>query len=455
MKATLNQIEEINPRCNAIILLRDKEELLQEARDADMAPRKGWLHGIPIAVKDISNTKGIATTMGGSRLSKNFVPNFDDPFVRNMKRAGAIIIGKTNTPENGLGSHTYNERWGTTKNPFNLKKSAGGSSGGAGVAVSTRMLVLADGTDMMGSLRNPAGWNAIYSHRPTAGRIRGSKASSKNPLPYPTSTVGPMARTPIDCAMLLETMSDGDFNASSVWNVEESRKSIRIGWLGDWGGRLPMENGVLELCLGALRELEEHGDATVEDISHEIFPFEDLWENWNRVRFATVAALFSETFNMDVILGNNSPIKEELKWEIEQGMQVTEDDLLEAKRIGISYAKALDEVFDRYDVLALPSSQVFPFPQEWKWPKEIEAQPMDTYHRWMAVCVPVTFGGLPCSTIPAGFGDTGLPTGIQLFGRRHEDAQTLRLADAYHELVDWPSRVAFEPKEDVILSWTK
>ena len=453
MKATLDQIDKVNPICNAIILLRDRDELLHEAREADRGQRKGWLHGIPVAVKDISNAKGIPTTMGGSRLAENFIPNFDDPFVKNMKEAGAIIIGKTNTPENGLGSHTYNERWGTTRNPFDVNKSAGGSSGGAGVAVATRMLALADGTDMMGSLRNPAGWNCIYSHRPTAGLVRGARPSKKNPLPFPTSTVGPMARTPADCAMLLETMTNGEFVASTVLNTEgKSHETVRIGWLGDWNGKLPMEEGVLELCQNALASLKKTGDASIEYISEEIFPLEELWVGWNRVRSATVAALYSESFNMDVILGNNSPIKEDLVWEIQQGMNVSDGDLADAKRIYAEYTEALDAVFDRCDILALPSAQLFPFPQEWKWPKEVGGKSMDSYHRWMSVCIPVTFGGLPCSTVPAGFGDTGLPIGLQLFGRRYEDAKTLQLATTYHKIVDWPSKVALTSKDGAVLS---
>lgn len=444
MTATLDHIEQLNPRCNAIILMRDREELLEEARKADHDERKGWLHGIPVAVKDISNAKGIPTTMGGSRLSKNFIATFDDPYVKLMRQSGAIIIGKTNAPENGLGSHTYNERWGTTRNPFNLERSAGGSSGGAGVAVATRMLALADGTDMMGSLRNPAGWNAIYSHRPTAGLIRGAKLSKKNPLPYPTSTPGPMARSPEDCAMLLETMSNGEFLASEVGVApEQAIEKIRIGWLGDWSGKLPIESGVNEICIQALRKLEEGGLVVVECIDgEETFPLENLWESWNCVRFATVADLFSETFNMDIILGNNSPVKKELRWEIEQGMKVSEQDLANAKSTSEAYAKALETTFDKFDILALPSAQLFPFPQDWDWPKEIAGRTMDVYHRWMSVCVPVTFGGLPCSTIPAGFGESGLPIGVQLFAKRYNDKDTLRLAGIYHGVIDWPSKVS-------------
>lgn len=441
MKATLDRIDEVNPQCNAVILLRDRTELMDEARSADQNPRRGWLHGIPTAIKDISNARGIPTTMGGSRLSKNFVPNFNDFHVENMVQAGAIVIGKTNSPENGLGSHTFNERWGATLNPFDLTKSAGGSSGGAAVAVASRILCAADGTDMMGSLRNPAGWNNIYSHRPTAGMIRGSLASKKNPLPYPTSTAGPMARTPMDCAMLLETMAGKEhFDSTSVLGKDLGLETLRIGWLGDWGGQLPFEDGVLDLCRNSLSRLEE-GGVIVDEIAEEIFPLNELWGSWNRIRFGMVAALFSQSFNMDILLGKQSPIKEELQWEIQQGLQVSDEDLSQAKQVRDDYAERLDTLFASYDVLALPSAQLFPFPKDWNWPKEVGGVTMDTYHRWMHVCVPVTLGGLPCSTIPAGFGESGLPMGIQLFTRRGDDAKTLLLAQAYHKIVDWPSIV--------------
>jgi amidase len=314
MRCTLDRIDDVNPRCNAIVLLRDRDDLVEDARRADRNDRRGWPHGIPTAIKDVSNARGIPTTMGGSALSKNFVPDFNDFHVENTVRAGAIVVGKTNSLENGLGSHTFNERWGATLNPFDLTKSAGGSSGGAGVAVSSRMLCVADGTDMMGSLRNPAGWNNIYSHRPTAGMIRGAPASKKNPLPHPTSTAGPMARTLVDCAMLLETMAGkNNFDANLVLDNELSPGTIRIGWLGDWGRQLPFEDGVLDICRTALGHLEERGVA-VDAVTKEIFPLEKLWTSWNSIRFGTVAALFSQSsYSLDVLLGNEAPIKEELQ----------------------------------------------------------------------------------------------------------------------------------------------
>ncbi|KAL3798315.1 hypothetical protein ACHAW5_011279 [Stephanodiscus triporus] len=452
MKFTLDRIDDVNPQCNAIILLRDRNDLMQEARGADQNERRGWLHGIPTAIKDTSNAEGIPTTMGGSRLSKNFVPIFNDFHVENMVQAGAIVIGKTNSPENGLGSHTFNERWGTTLNPFNLTKSAGGSSGGAGVAVASRMLCVVDGSDMMGSLRNPAGWNNIYSHRPTAGMIRGAPTYKKNPLPFPTSTAGPMARTPMDCAMLLETMAGSNFDASLVLDNELSLETFRIGWLGDWGRQLPFEEGVLDICRTALGQLEERG-VVVDDVTEEIFPLEQLWNSWNRIRFSTVAAIFSQSSDIDILLGGpKSPIKEELQWELRQGLQVSDQELMEAKLTCDEYNERLHALFGMYDVLALPSAQLFPFPKDWRWPKEVGGAPMDTYHRWMQVCVPVTLGGLPCSTIPAGFGKNSLPMGIQLFARRGDDAKTLLLAQAYHRIVDWPSHVKPSENNDALLS---
>jgi amidase len=452
MEATLERIHAINSKCNAIIQLRDEDDLMSLAREADRDYRKGWLHGIPVAIKDLSNVKGIPTTMGGSALFETFVPNSNDFFVDNIVKEGAIVIGKTNAPENGLGSHTFNSRWGTTVNPFDMTKSAGGSSGGAAVAVATRMLCLADGSDMMGSLRNPAGWNNLFSHRPTAGLIAGTLPSKKNPLPYPISTPGPIARTPVDCALLLETMAGKDkFQALELFKEEESIKGLKIGWLGDWGGSIPFEDGILPLCRNGLDSLEKEGHE-VTDLSQEpLFPLLKLWNSWNRIRFAMVSFNYAQAFDVNMLLGDNSPIKEDLQWEIRQGMDVSDEDLKEAGEVQQEYAAWLESTFGKYDVLALPSAQVWPFPANWKWPKSIGDVEMDTYHRWMEVCVPVSFGGLPCTTVPAGFHENGLPMGIQLFAKRGDDLKLLLLAHAYHQSNDWPSRSEWSESDERLL----
>lgn len=519
MEATLNRIDAINPRCNAIILMRGRDELLDEARAMDaelMLPpqatvvARGWLHGIPTAIKDLSNVRGIPTTMGGSPLccgsggggwGGQFTipppPARSDIYAENMVRDGAIVLGKTNTPEGGIGSNTYNRVWGATANPFDTTRTSGGSSGGAAVAVAAGMLSFADGTDNMGSLRNPAGWNGVYSHRPTAGLVRegggdgttAGGAAARRVMSHPAATPGPVARTPLDCARLLQTMvgETDKFDASSLvrggTGVETSRPPPdappvvlprrtrrRIGWLGDWQGRLPFEDHVLAQCREALEAWStasscDDDDSDVIDICviHErveLFPLEKLWEAYNAVRFRSTWEKYSDRTasshdgGIDAGLGKGTggtALKEELAWEIEQGRSVTEADLDRAKTVHQEYMEWLGEVFDGHDVdaLALPTAQVWPFPIGWRYPETIAGTRMDTYHRWMEVCVPVSFGGLPCTTVPAGFRRNGgpdgpppLPMGIQLLANRGQDLKVLSLAMSYHKFTDIPSRVS-------------
>ena len=504
MKATLAKIEIINPTMNAIILMREKEELLAEAKTCDRQlselweiseniqqnPKIGWLHGIPIAIKDVSNAKNLPTTMGGSPLfcqTPNDLPvaTSSDPYVENITREGAIVIGKTNAPEGGLGSNTFNDHWGKTANPFaveainSINISAGGSSGGAAVAIATKMLALADGTDNMGSLRNPAGWNNIYSLRPTAGLIPLVMNSTPNHsvasfLPHPASTPGPMARTPRDCAFLLQTMvgNVNKFNAESLWTKTQSQTlecgsdTIKIGWMANWNGQIPMEEGILSTCQKALEDWsaasfvpKSTNRILVEEFVCEkqrIFDLKKLWEAYNTIRFASTLETYSQQFDIDILLsptkeGIHRPVKDELVWELEQGQMVDAKALEKARGIYEEYEKWLEEIFlaakeangsdcNSFHFLALPSAQVWPFPIDDRYPKTIRGKEMDTYHRWMEVCVPVSFGGLPCVTIPAGFGKNPkstalppLPIGIQLFGQKGDDGKLLRLADEYYQ----------------------
>jgi amidase len=439
MEFTLDRIERINPLVEAIILLRARTELLEEAQQADRSPRKGWLHGIPIAIKDLSNCKGIPTTMGGSPLFQDFVPTTSDCFVQRLLDNGAIAIGKTNTPENGLGSHTFN-RLGRTCNPYDLSKSAGGSSGGAAVAVATRLLAFADGSDMMGSLRNPAGWNNLYSHRPTTGMLEHENVA-RNPLDYPISTAGPIARTVKDLAHCLETMAGREhFKASEAMEYGEL-SGLKVAWLGDWAGAYPVEDGILPLCREALAVLATHADVQVHDVDQPLFSASELWKSWTTIRSAVISSTAIAAHGENALLHSIVPLRSELKWEVERGLLISNDSLSEAGTIAKNWSDLMEETFaNEYDVIALPSAQLWPFPVEWDWPKEVAGRPMDTYHRWMEVVVPVTLAGLPCVTVPAGFSPNGLPIGIQLAARRGNDAQLLRLAQAYHEAVDWPSK---------------
>jgi len=496
MKATLDRIDKINPTLNAIILMRDKRILMNEARSCDRVLDEildsnvstenvqkqniGWLYGIPVAIKDVSNAKNLPTTMGGSPLYCKSPENltlatFSDPYVENMIEDGAIVIGKTNAPEGGLGSNTFNDMWGKTLNPYAFEAdqtsiSAGGSSGGAAVAIATKMLALADGTDNMGSLRNPAGWNNIYSLRPTAGLVpaaqRKNRSALASILPHPASTPGPMARTPRDCARFLQSLvrDTKKFNAESLWTTQETLpETIRIGWLGDWNGRVPIEDGILSTCQSALENWSAANSSksriVVENLhnSQILFDFDKLWEGYNAIRFASTLETYSQQFDVEALLSSmktdtRRPMKEELAWEFEQGQRVDEKALKQARDIYDKYEEWLHEIFldtnkdpndEGFHVLALPSAQVWPFPIDNRYPKDISGTKMDTYHRWMEVCVPVSFGGLPCVTIPAGFGKNrnrsnespalqNLPIGIQLFGKKGDDGKLLHLADEYY-----------------------
>lgn len=434
MQATLDRIAAVNPRVNAIVSLRDRDDLMAEARAADQATSRGALHGLPIAVKDLANVAGMRTTQG-SPLMQDFVPQGDDLVVARMRRAGAIFIGKTNTPEFGLGSHTYNPVHGATRNPYDLTRSCGGSSGGAAVALATGMLALADGSDMMGSLRNPAGWTNIYGFRPSWGRV---PPEPKGDLYlHQLSTSGPMARCPRDIALLLDVMAGPNPQvplAREVKNLsplpEPGRK--RIGWLGDWGGAMSMQPGVLAQCESALQVFKDLGHV-VEPVAPP-FPAEQIWESWITLRSFAVAG------SLKAFAGQHDQLKDAAIWELERGLALSGAQIQAASELRSDWHRAALQLFESYDALVLPTAQCWPFEVEIDYPRQIAGVAMDTYHRWMQVVVPVSLLGLPCLAAPAGFGASGLPMGIQIFGALGQDQQILALGNAYHQATGWPDK---------------
>lgn len=446
MIATLDRIARINPTINAIINLRERAELLAEADACDVelarGQSRGWMHGMPQAVKDLAATKGLVTTLG-SPAFKNNVPLEDSIHVARVREAGAIIIGKTNTPEFGLGSHTYNTLFGATGNAYDPTKSAGGSSGGAAAALAARLLPVADGSDMMGSLRNPAAFNNIIGFRPSYGRVPAAPAPEI--FMHDLATNGPMGRCVADVAALLATQAGYDprsphslaGDGSEFRNITASDpKGLRIGWLGDLGGHLPFEAGILDLCRDALGSFADLG-CDIEDASTG-FDMERLWRAWITLRGATVAhdlrALYKDRAKRDML-------KPEAIWEIENGLKLSAADLFEASETRSAWYRAVSKLFDRYDFLVLPAAQVFPFDIAETWPRAIAGKTMDTYHRWMEVVVPVSILGLPTLALPAGFGDGGLPMGIQLIGRPRDDGAVLSLGAAYEAVTDWANRL--------------
>jgi len=361
-----------------------------------------------------------------------------------MKAAGAIVIGKTNTPEFGLGSHSFNEVFGATGNAYDVNKTAGGSSGGAAVALALRMVPVADGSDFMGSLRNPAGWNNVFGMRPSQGRVPYFPA--QDVWVSQLGTDGPMARTVSDLARLLSVqagycpqtpLSIAESGARFAGDLRADVKGRRIGWLGNLNGYLPMEAGILEACENGLRRLEGLGCA-VSPMSLGVAP-DGVWQTWLAWRRVLVASRLAPFF---LQAQNRALIKPEAQWEHDQAQGMTAPAFLSASVQRSAFYQHMLSLFDQHDVLALPVAQVWPFPKDWRWPQEIVTPQgtvaMDTYHRWMEVVIYATLAGLPSISVPVGFNAQGMPMGMQLIGKPQGDFELLQLAKAYEDVIgDW------------------
>ena len=459
MTSFLDHIHHLNPIYNAIVNLRDRDTLLLEARAADLAlsmgQSKGWMHGLPIAVKDLAQTSGIATTLGSPLLEHN-MPKEDCVMVSRMRECGAILMGKTNTPEFGLGSHTFNSLFGTTSNAYHPQLSAGGSSGGAACALALRMLPLADGSDFMGSLRNPAAWQNIFGLRPSQGRI--PNLPSTELFVQQLGVEGPMARNIADLSMLLGTqagyddrfplgigseskdfMQDMKELANGSASKPNSLSGIKVAWLGDLDGYLPMERGVLSQCEKGLERLQ-HCGAHIEHLSPNFDPH-TVWSAWLTLRHVSVAHRLSPLLSLP---GAQSQMKPEALWEIQGAKDISAIHFLNASQTRSQLFQKLHTVLQSHDVLCLPSAQVWPFAKEMHWPSSIDTQkgliPMDTYHRWMEVVIYATLAGLPTLNVPVGFNELGLPMGMQLIGQPRGEVQLLKIGQAYEaQISDWLS----------------
>jgi amidase len=438
MQAYLARISRVDAAFNAIVNRAGDEALLLQADECDArlasAESRGWLHGIPQAIKDLSHAVGFPSTCG-SRLLADAMPARDSLMTARMKAAGCIVIGKTNVPELGLGSHTFNDVFGPTRNAWDTGVTAGGSSGGAAVALAQRMLPVADGSDFMGSLRNPAAWNHVFGLRPSQGRVPFLPAADI--WLSQLGTEGPMARSVRDLARLLETQAGFDARsplsiAASFGRVAlppdtRSLKGLRIAWLGDLRGHLPMEDGLIERHERALKVMEREG-AIVEPIAPP-FDVNAVWGAWLAWRRALVAP------RVAVLLakpGARDAIKPEALWEHDQAQTLSATDFMAASEERSRLHQQMHELFDRVDVVALPATQCWPFPVEWRWPKSIAGREMDTYHRWMECTIYATFAGLPAISVPVALHANGRwPAGLQLIGASQGDAKLLQIAAGY------------------------
>jgi len=439
VNAHLDQIERLNPAVNAMVTMV-AESALEQACEADMArmdgEEMGPLYGLPIAIKDLQNTKGILTTQG-SLIYKDFVPESDALIVERVKKAGAIVIGKSNTPEFGAGSQTFNAVFGSTKNPYDVGKTCGGSSGGAGVALATGMTTIATGSDLGGSLRNPAAWSNVVGIRPSPGRVPsvGGDLGWLN-----LSTDGPMGRTVDDVALQLSVMAGDD--ARSPLSLRESGtgyagslgrdfKDVRIAWSKDLGGR-PIDAENSRVTESVKHVFDDLG-LIIDDDEPDFSTTDEIFQVLRAYSFA----IKHETHLRD----HPEKLKKTVRWNAEQGLKQSAIDVAHAERLRTRLWEQLLGFFDKYEFLAMPVTSVPPFSIDLEYPNDINGVVPETYLDWMWPCYTVSVTALPAMSIPAGFTKDGLPVGLQLVGRPRDEMGLLQLASAFEgETNFWKQR---------------
>jgi amidase len=439
MSAFLGQIERLNPQLNAIVAKLDDDQCLALADKADHALGNGGpigpLHGLPTAFKDLEPAVGFPQSKG-SPIFKDLKPDADSVLVERIRRAGAIPIGKTNVPEFGMGSHTYNKVYGTTLNPYDRTRTAGGSSGGAAVALATGMLPIADGGDLGGSLRNPANFNNIVALRPSVGLV----PVAPTPIPFVgVSVKGAMARSVSDVAFGLSVMAGADrrdpqsFEShpeSFAGPLDRDPRGVRVAWCLDLGG-LPLDRRVRQVLEAQRKTFDDLG-CIVEDACPDFGNVNDVfltlrtWASWNTYR--------------DLLAQHRSLMKPEAIWDIESGAHLTGEDV---GRALIAQGQLLDRMQafqDRYEFIVCAVNQVPPFDAAEPWPKSIEGVAMENYVAWMKTTYWISATCRPAISVPAGFTDEGLPVGVQIVGRYRDDLNVLKIAHAFEQATGFGGR---------------
>lgn len=435
MSDFLGQIERVNPAINAIVSKLDDEQALALADEADAKMARGEavgpLHGLPHAVKDLIDAVGFPTTKG-SPLHVNDYPERDCLIVERIRDAGALIIGKTNVPEFGLGSHSFNPVFGATKNPYDQTKSAGGSSGGAGAALATGMLPLADGSDSGGSLRNPGNFNNVIGFRVSPGLV------PSWPTSHPWVGIGvkgPMARTVEDAALLLSVMAGPDLRDQLAYPVDTSVftrpldrdfTGVRVAWCPDLGG-LPLDARVRSTLEQQRLTFESLG-CIVEDIAPDLHDADEIFHD---LRAGFLAAGNAVTFERD-----RDRMKPEAIWNIEKGLTMSAATLGQAMAKQEALFQRVRGFMQTYEFILCAVNQAPPFPVEWRYPEEIDGKPMENYITWMKTAYYITVTRSPAISVPAGFTADGLPVGIQIVGRFRDDLGVLHMARAFEQATE-------------------
>ncbi len=440
MQAFIAQIERVNPKVNAIVTFLP-EQALRAAKALDR--RKAFdrpLAGLPIAYKDLVPTKGVRTTWG-SLVYRDHVPSQNHLIVDRLSAAGAILIGKSNTPEFGAGSQTFNKLFGATRNPYDLSKTCGGSSGGAAAAVAAGMLPFADGSDLAASLRNPGNYCNVVGFRPTPGRVPSWPAANA----WDTlSVTGPIGRSVDDTAFLLSAMAGPDPRApvsiaepGTIFgrSLKRNFRKTRVAWSRDLGG-LPMDRRVTQALEPALAVFRRLG-CTVEEAEPDFSGATEAFETLRAVGFLSrYGALLEE---------HRDKLKDTLIWNIEEGLKRSAQQIARATTLRSELFQRMGAFLEKYEFLLCPVNQLPPFPVEVEWPREIAGVPLANYLDWMKSCYYITITSHPAISVPAGFTPEGLPVGLQIVGRYRDDFGVLQLARAFEQATQcWKRRPRME-----------
>ncbi|MGD2141212.1 MAG: amidase [Burkholderiales bacterium] len=442
MQAHLEQIERINPQANAIVTLVP-DAAMAAAREVDARIGRGEdcgpLGGLPVAHKDLAPTKGIRTTFG-SPIFADFVPEQDALVVERLKANGALTVGKTNTPEFGAGSQTFNAVFGATRNPYDLTKTCGGSSGGAAAALASGMVPLADGSDLGGSLRNPASFCNVVGLRPSAGRVPTWPAMSAW---FPLAVNGPMARTVADVALMMSAIAGPDARAPIsieqpgamfMQSLQRDWTGVRVAWSRDLGG-LPIEPQVTGVLESHRKVLEDLG-CQVEEADPDLGDADEI--------FQVLRAWNFELSYGELLKTHRDQMKDTVVWNIEQGAKLSGPQVAAAERKRTALFHRMRQFMDNYDFLIAPVVQVLPFDVSVPYVTEINSQKLDTYLDWMKSCYWISVSGQPALSVPCGFSADGLPVGMQIVGRYHDDFGVLQFGHAFEQATGyWKRRPAF------------
>ncbi|MGY1622518.1 amidase [Geodermatophilus sp. SYSU D00965] len=437
--ACLDRIERLDRQVNAVVTLdAEGARAAADAADAALAAGEevGPLHGLPVAHKDTHATAGMRTTWG-SPLHRDTVPEQDELVVARLRAAGTVRLGKTNTPEFAAGSHTFNTLFGVTHNPYRHGLSAGGSSGGAAAALAAGFVPVAEGSDMGGSLRNPAAFCNVVGLRPTPGRV---------PV-WPTSigwsqlsVQGPMGRTVADVALVLSAIAGPDRRVPIALDdpgapfaaaLPERLDGLRVAWAPDLGGRVRVDPAITAVLEGSVRVFEDLG-ATVEADCPDLSGADDV--------FGTLRAWLFDAAYSDLARQHPDQVKESIRWNAEMGAKLSGSDIARAETAHTALYERTVGFFDRYDVLLAPTTQVLPFPVEQEYPTEIAGQPLENYLEWMRACTLITPTGCPALSVPGGFTDEGLPVGLQVVAAPRADRRVLEVGHAFEQATRFGDR---------------